>query len=155
MCTVDSSSVKPRKSHKTVWCTCFFYKHDVYKHNTSTGLEVIPHVNKVPSYFLWSFYWYFHKIVWWFIWMKFLIAVLVSPFIPTPLPFINFGDFCQPTRLLHPPRLLFWPKFSSLPVYSAFPFYLKLESSAQRCIQNTVKHLRWSILRKRLTALSR
>ena len=25
MCTVDSSSVKPRKSHKTVWCTCLFF----------------------------------------------------------------------------------------------------------------------------------
>ena len=23
MCTVDSGSVKPRLSHKTVWCTCF------------------------------------------------------------------------------------------------------------------------------------
>ena len=95
MCTVDSSSVKPRKSHKTVWCTCFFYKHDVYKHNTSTGLEVIPHVNKVPSYFLWSFYWYFHKIVWWFIWMKFLIAVLVSPFIPTPSLLLTLEIFAN------------------------------------------------------------
>ena len=32
MCTVDSGSVKPRQSNKTVWCTCFLYKHDVYKH---------------------------------------------------------------------------------------------------------------------------
>ena len=32
MCIVDSGSVKPRQSHKTVWCTCFFYKHDVFKH---------------------------------------------------------------------------------------------------------------------------
>ena len=155
MCTIDSGSVKPRKSHRTFWCLCVLYKHDVYKHNTSSGLEVILHVNKVPSYFLWSFYWYFHKIIWLFIWMKFLIAVLASPFIPTPLPFINSGDFCQPPRLLHPTRLLFWPKFSSFPFYSAFPFYLKLESTAQRCIQNTVKHLKWSILRKQLTALSR
>ena len=49
--------------------------------------------------------------------MKFLIAV----FLPAS-PFINFGDFCQP------PRLLFWPKFANLLVYSALPFYLKLES---------------------------
>ena len=49
--------------------------------------------------------------------MKFLIAV----FLPAS-PFINFGDFCQP------PRLLFWPKFTSLPVYSTLAYYLKLES---------------------------
>ena len=55
--------------------------------------------------------------------MKFLIAV----FLPAS-PFINFGDFCQPPRLLHPPRLLFWPKFTSLPVYSTLAYYLKLES---------------------------
>ena len=56
--------------------------------------------------------------------MKFLIVV----FLPAS-PFINFGDLCQPPRLLHPPpRLLFWRKFASLPVYSALPFYLKLES---------------------------
>ena len=64
-----------------------------------------------------------------FISIQFLIAVFLSasPFIPTSL-FINFGDFCQPPRLLHPPRLLFWPQFASLSVYSALPFYLKLES---------------------------
>ena len=50
--------------------------------------------------------------------MKFLIAL----FLPAS-PFINFGDFCQP------PRLLFSPKFASLPVYSALPFYLKLENN--------------------------
>ena len=32
MCTVNSGSVKLRQSYKTGWCTCFFYKHDVYKH---------------------------------------------------------------------------------------------------------------------------
>ena len=50
-----------------------------------------------------------------------------SPFIPTS-SFINFGDFCQPPRLLHPSRSLFGLKFASIPVYSALPFYLKLES---------------------------
>ena len=45
----------------------------------------------------------------------------VAVFLPAS-PFINFGDFRQP------PRLLFWPKFVSLSVYSALPFYLKLES---------------------------
>ena len=55
--------------------------------------------------------------------MKFLIAVFLEA-----SPFINFGDFCQPPRLLHPPRLLFWAKFASLPVYPALPFCLKLES---------------------------
>ena len=55
--------------------------------------------------------------------MKLLIIV----FLPAS-PFINFGDFYQPPRLLQPPLLLFWPKFASLPVYSTFPFYLKLES---------------------------
>ena len=58
--------------------------------------------------------------------MKFLIAVFlpVSQFIPTP-PFINFGKFYQPPRLLHRPCLLFWPKFATL------PFYLKLESNSR------------------------
>ena len=51
-----------------------------------------------------------------FISVKFLIAV----FLPVS-PFINFGDFCQPPRLLHPPRLLLWPKFARLPVYFAPP----------------------------------
>ena len=59
-----------------------------------------------------------------FISVKFLIAV----FLPVS-PFINFGDFCQPPRLLHPLRLLFWLKFARFPVYSALPFYLKLETS--------------------------
>ena len=45
----------------------------------------------------------------------------VAVFLPVS-PFINFGDFRQP------PRLLSWPKFASLSVYSALPFYLKLES---------------------------
>ena len=45
------------------------------------------------------------------------------------LPFINFGDFCQPVHLLHPPRLLFWSKFVSLPVYSVLLFYLKLKNN--------------------------
>ena len=53
-----------------------------------------------------------------FISMKFLIAV----FLPAS-PYINFGDFWQP------PRLIFWLKFASLPVYSALPFYLKLENN--------------------------
>ena len=70
MCTVESGSVKPRQSYKTVRCT-FFYKHGVYKHIqaevwTGSGLEVILHVDKLPLYFLCSFCWYFHKIVWWF-----------------------------------------------------------------------------------------
>ena len=66
--------------------------------------------------------------------MKFLIAVFlpVSPFIPTSL-FINFGDFCQP------PRLLFWLKFASLPVYSALPFYLKLESIFEILLEMTYR----------------
>ena len=57
-----------------------------------------------------------------FISMKFLIAVSASPF-------IDFGNFCQPARLLHSRRLLFWPKYANLPVYSTLPFYLKLKSS--------------------------
>ena len=69
-----------------------------------------------------------------FISMKFLIAV----FLPAS-PFVNFGDFCQPTRLLYLPRLLFWPKFASLPVYSALPFYLKLKSRAHLCTQLAAK----------------
>ena len=61
-----------------------------------------------------------YKLPYDFVSKKFLIAVFLQafPYIPTPHPppFINFGDFCQP------PRLLFWPKFASLPVYSALPF---------------------------------
>ena len=56
--------------------------------------------------------------------MKFLIAVFLQA-----SPFINFGDFCRPPRLLHTSHLLFSPKFASLPIYSALPFYLKLEST--------------------------
>ena len=65
--------------------------------------------------------------------MKFLIAVYLpaSPFFLTS-PFINFGDFCQPSRLLQFPCLLFWPKFASLPVYSSLPFYLKLKSTVNQ-----------------------
>ena len=65
--------------------------------------------------------------------MKFLIAVYLpaSPFFLTS-PFINFGDFCQPSRLLHFPCLLFWQKFASLPVYSTLPFYLKLKSTVSQ-----------------------
>ena len=61
--------------------------------------------------------------------MKFLIAVFLpaSPFIAAS-PFINFGDFRQPSRLLHRPRLLFWSKLASLRIYFAFPIYWKLES---------------------------
>ena len=67
--------------------------------------------------------------------MKFLIAVFLRA-----SPFINFGDFCQPPRLLHPPRLLFWPKFTSLPVYFALPFYLKLESKTEKRIEIEIKN---------------
>ena len=67
-----------------------------------------------------------------FISKKFLIAVFLPafPFIPTS-PFINFGDFCQPLRLLYNPCSLFWPKSGRLPVYSALPFHLKLDSITQ------------------------
>ena len=70
--------------------------------------------------------------------MKFLIAV----FLPAS-PFINFGDFCQP------PRLLFSPKFASLPVYSALPFYLKLESNKHVVchFSNTVVRVRHTVVR--------
>ena len=59
--------------------------------------------------------------------MKFLIAVFLpaSPFIPNS-PFINFGDFCQPPRLLYPAVYYFG---QNLPV-SALPFYLILENIA-------------------------
>ena len=83
--------------------------------------------------------------------MKFLIAVFLpaSPFV-APSPFINFGDFCQPLRLLHPPLLLFWPKFASLPVYSALSFYLKLESS----LLVRSSHRRCSVRRKHFLEIS-
>ena len=50
----------------------------------------------------------FHKNFYDFISMKFLITMFLSASC-----FINFGDFCQPPRLLHPLCLLFWPKFPS------------------------------------------
>ena len=51
-----------------------------------------------------------------FISVKFLIAVFfqASPFISTSL-FINFGNFCQPPRLLHPPCLLFYTEICQPP----------------------------------------
>ena len=87
-------------------------------------------VDKLPLYYLYSFCWYLHKIIWWFYFNEISNCCVFDslPFIPTS-PFINFGDFCQPPRLFHPTRLLLWPKFASLLVYSALPFYLKLESS--------------------------
>ena len=103
MCTVDSDSVKPRQSHKTVWCTCFSYKYDVYKHIQA----------QVWKWFFMSINYLFISYVLSvdiftrsfddFISMKFLIAVFfpASPFVPISL-FIIFGDFCQPPCLLHP-----------------------------------------------------
>ena len=137
MCAVDSGSVKPRQSHKTVSCTCCFFhiakncflitmKHDVAWRGESSNKWFFMLINYLRiSYVLFVdiFTWSFDH----FIWMKFLFAV----FLPTS-PFIYFGDFCQTPRLLHPPRLLFWPKFASLPVYSALPFYLKLDSNSKR-----------------------
>ena len=90
---------------------------------------MILHVDKPPLYFLCSFCWYFHKIVWWFYFSEISNCCVFAnlPYIPTS-PFTNFGDFCQAPRLLHPSHLSFWPKFASLPVYSTLPFYLKLKS---------------------------
>ena len=48
--------------------------------------------------------------------MKFLIFV----FLPVS-PFINFGDFCQPPRLLHPPSL-FSMKFLIVVFLPVSPF---------------------------------
>ena len=104
-------------SHKIVfwlqWSTTY---REEQKNRTKE--QVILHGDNLPLYSLCSFCWYFHKIVYDFISMKFLIAVFLpaSPFILTS-PFINFGDFCQPLRLLHPPRLLFWTKFVSMGVW--------------------------------------
>ena len=147
MCTVDSGSVKPRQSHKTVCCTCCFFhiaqncflitmKHEVAwrgesskRTSDSSCRSSSSSSSSSSAYFLCSFCWYFHKIVWWFYFNEISNCCFLpaSPFNPTS-PFIDFGDFCQPTSLLHPPRLLVWPKFASLPVYSALPFYLKLKS---------------------------
>ena len=101
----------------------FFYKHDVYKHiQAQVWKWFFMQINYLCiSYVL--FVDIFTRSFDDFISMKFLIAVFLpaSLFIPT-CPFINFGDFC------HPRRLLFLPKFSSLLLYSALPFYLKLDS---------------------------
>ena len=44
MCTVDSSSVRPRQSHKTVLSTCLFYKEGVYKHNQAQDWWFFKHM---------------------------------------------------------------------------------------------------------------
>ena len=72
MCTIDSGTVNPRQSHKTIWCTCFFISMtfiSIYRlrfGDFSCKFQVILHVDKLPFYFLCSFCWYFHRIVWWF-----------------------------------------------------------------------------------------
>ena len=129
MCTVDSGSMKPRQSHKTVWCTCFSIS------MTFISICRLRFGSRLTTFvFLMFFCWYFSKIVWWFYLNEIsnycVFASLL--FIPTSR-FINFGgDFCQPPRLLHRSRLLFWPKFTSLPVYSVLAFYFKLESTNNR-----------------------
>ena len=78
MCTVDSNSMKPRQSRKTICCTCCFIhiaqncflitmKHDVvWRGETSKRTRDSLCRYKLPLYFLYSFCWYFQKIVWWF-----------------------------------------------------------------------------------------
>ena len=125
---VDSGSVKPRKSHKTVCCTCCFCHIAqncfliTMKHNVAWGGESSKRISD-PSCR------YFHKIFLLFYFNDISNCCVVPAllFIPTS-PFINLGGFCLPPRLLRPLRLLFWSKFASLPVFSTHPFYLKLES---------------------------
>ena len=68
-------------------------------------------------------------------------------------PFISFGDFCQP------PRLLFWPKFASLLFYVVLPFYLKLESKYSKSLiksQGDLKLLSvYKLLRESLSKILR
>ena len=85
MCNVDSGSVKPRQSHRTVWCTCFFVSMtfiNIYRLRFGDFLSI--HVDKLPLY-LCSFCWYFHKIAWWFYFNE-----------------ISNCCFCQPPRLFQP-----------------------------------------------------
>ena len=118
MCTVDSGSMKPRQSHKTVCCTCCFFhiaqncfliamKHDVLEEENRAKEQVILHVDKLPLYFFCSFCWYFHKIVWWFYFNK------IS----------NCCVFGQSPRLFQPSRLLSLEVFANLPVDCAVPVY--------------------------------
>ena len=106
--------MKPRQSHRTIWCTCFFWKHDVYKH-TGSGLEVILHVDKLPLYFLYFLIFSQDHLMILFL-MKFLIAVFLEA-----SPFINFGDFCQPPRLLHPPVCYFGQNLPASPFIPPSP----------------------------------
>ena len=118
MCTVDSGSVKPRQSHKTIWCTCFFYKHDVYK-NILQAWWFFKHMFKH-----YAKPWYFHKIVWWFYFNEISICCVFASlpvycnlpvyqlwrFLATslfiaPSPFIILAEICQPPRLFRPPLL--------------------------------------------------
>ena len=105
MCTVDSGSMKPRQSHKTVCCTCCFFhiaqncfliamKHDVLEEENRAKEQVILHVDKLPLYFLCSFCLFFYKIVWWFYFNEFSKCC-----------------FCQPPCLFQP------PVYCTLPVY--------------------------------------
>ena len=100
MCAVDSGSVKPRQSHKTVSCTCCFFhiakncflitmKHDVAWRGESSNKWFFMLINYLCiSYVLFVdiFTWSFDH----FIWMKFLFAV----FLPTS-PFITLEIFAK------------------------------------------------------------
>ena len=125
---VQSTAVAWSLGKATKLMYMFFYKHDVY----DEAWRSVKRIDQKNRWFFMQINYLCISFVLFanisirsfddFISMKFLIAVSLpaSSFIPTS-PFINFGDFCQP------PRLLFWPKFASLSVYFALPFYLKLE----------------------------
>ena len=100
------------------------------------------HVDKLPLYFLCSFCWCFHKIVWWFYFNEIsnccVFAILpvcsnlpvyylwrflpISRFI-VPSPFIISAEICQRPRLFQPPRLLTLEIFANVPVYCTLPVY--------------------------------
>ena len=77
------------------------------------GAQMILHVDKLALYFLCSFCWHFHKIVWWFH-FKEISNCCVFPnhpvyslwrFLPisqfiAPSPFIILAEICQSPRLL-------------------------------------------------------
>ena len=81
-------AVKPRQNHKTVWCTCFFHKHDAYEHVQAQVWKLIFMQINYHCIFYVLFVDIFTSSFDDFFTMIFLIAVFLpaSPFIaPSPV----------------------------------------------------------------------
>ena len=98
---------------------------------------MILHVYKLSLYFFLLFVDIFTRLFDNFVLIKFLIAV----FLPAS-PFINFGSFCQPPRLLHPPHLfLILAKTCQPPRLFRPPLLFETREYSQTIKRNCVRTL--------------